>query len=421
MRLVLSLVLVLVMCMFSARGEQSVLSETDEMRRRLHDERAEAWEEYKQERLNSETLLLETAQQALSFGDVTMRYTVEVIGDEPEGGYPLYIALHGGGQSDTPDINDQQWGQMQQYYRRWLKCGVYVAVRGVRDTWDTHFNPESYPLYDRLIEYMILTKNVDPNRVYLEGFSAGGDGVYAISPRMADRFAAANMSSGHPNGVNLANLYNLPMQLQGGEFDTAYNRNTVTAQYGIYLDKLAAEAGGGYTHRTLIHFGAGHNYADYSPMPLPVMKDSKAWLENGERVIERTDSFPPDWMVGFTRDPLPKTLVWDLSTRADRREVTSFYYLSAPFDTKGLIRVDLEGNRVNIETKDFEGSFDVLFNEDMVDFTQPVTIVWNGQTESRMLNPESGILAETTRERGDPNFQFEAKVCFHADGFASNE
>ncbi|MBO7386012.1 MAG: hypothetical protein J6U63_06720, partial [Clostridia bacterium] len=272
MKILLSIVLILCMGLACVRAEQA--APADALSSKLENERREVWEEYIRRRLDDETLKTETAGQALVFGGVTMRYTVEVIGDKPEGGYPLYIALHGGGQSDTPDINDQQWGHMQVYYRRWLKCGVYVAVRGVRDTWDTHFNPESYPLYDRLIEYMILTQDVDPNRVYLEGFSAGGDGVYAVAPRMADRFAAANMSSGHPNGVNLTNLYNLPMQLQAGEFDTAYDRNTVTAEYGIYLDRLAKEAGGGYEHRTLIHFGAGHNYADYSPMPLPVMRDS---------------------------------------------------------------------------------------------------------------------------------------------------
>ena len=76
----------------------------------------------------------------------------------------------------------------------------------VRDTWDCHFNPESYPLYDRLIENLIAFYDVDPNRVYLMGFSAGGDGVYGVTSKMADRFAAANMSAGHPNGLPLWNL-----------------------------------------------------------------------------------------------------------------------------------------------------------------------------------------------------------------------
>ena len=46
---------------------------------------------------------------------------------------------------------------------------------------------------------MIMLYEVDPNKVYLMGYSAGGDGVYQLAPRMADRFAAAAMMAGHPN------------------------------------------------------------------------------------------------------------------------------------------------------------------------------------------------------------------------------
>ena len=38
---------------------------------------------------------------------------------------------------------------------------------------------------DRLIENLVVFEGVDPNRVYLLGYSAGGDGVYQLAPRMA--------------------------------------------------------------------------------------------------------------------------------------------------------------------------------------------------------------------------------------------
>ena len=86
----------------------------------------------------------------MEFGDVTMKYGMQIKGDPDENGYPLYIALHGGGGSDTPDLNDSQWMQMATYYGKNVKQGIYINPRGVRDTWDTHANPESFPLYDRL-------------------------------------------------------------------------------------------------------------------------------------------------------------------------------------------------------------------------------------------------------------------------------
>ena len=103
----------------------------------------------------------------IGFGDVEMRYTLEVVGRPGQEGYPVYIALHGGGGSSTPDVNDRQWEHMGIYYREGVENGIYVCPRGVRDTWDTHANPESYPLYDRLIENLIVFEGADPNRIYL--------------------------------------------------------------------------------------------------------------------------------------------------------------------------------------------------------------------------------------------------------------
>lgn len=384
----------------------------------LRQQRADAWSEYCQTMLAYPVLQSETAEYAMTFGDAVMRYYVTVNGDKPQNGYPLYIALHGGGSGDTPEFNDEQWEDMMSYYSDELDCGVYVAVRGVRDTWDTHFNPESYPLYDRLIRYMIVTMDVDPNKVYLEGFSAGGDGVYAISTRMADRFAAVNMSSGHPNDVPLYNLRNLPIQLQAGEYDDDFDRNTITAEYGMKLDELQQEYGG-YTHRTLIHYDCGHNYEDYSREPIPVMSDSAQWLLNGDRSTEDADSFPPDYMDQFVRDPLPGQVIWDLSTRAPMRETESFYYLRAPYETdSGLLIVTLDQtqNMVSIDAQDLDGPFSLLLNEEMVDFSQPIRLEVNGEVTEMSVTPDQSVLVETTYDRGDPNYQFEAEIQFDASG-----
>lgn len=79
----------------------------------------------------------------MTYGDAEMKYTVSVIGEPEENGYPVYIALHGGGGAPR-ELNDSQWEHMQIYYRDSVKCGICVAPRGVRDTWNTHFNDESY-------------------------------------------------------------------------------------------------------------------------------------------------------------------------------------------------------------------------------------------------------------------------------------
>ena len=78
-----------------------------------------------------------------------------------------------------------------------------------------------------MIENYVVTRGVNPNRIYLMGYSAGGDGVYQLAPRMADRWAAASMMAGHPNDAKPDNLRNLPFGLFMGGKDGAYNRNKV--------------------------------------------------------------------------------------------------------------------------------------------------------------------------------------------------
>ncbi len=359
----------------------------------------------------------EVENQEMRWGAAVMRYTMQIVGEADEGGYPLYICLHGGGSSDTPDINDEQWAEMREYYLDSVSSGIYVAVRGVRDTWDTHFNPESYPLYDELIENMILFFNVDPNRVYLTGFSAGGDGVYAISPRMADRFAAVNMSSGHPNGVDLQNIRNLPIALQAGVDDTMFERNSETGKYGAYLDDLQ-NTYGGFEHVTWLHQGYGHNYPDNDPdgtpqevLTDPTQADAAA---NGAKVeTTYTDTNAIHFLDKYVRDPNPKSVLWNLAVRAEERSVESFYWLKADSSvTEGVINAsfDANANAFTIETEGLNGNFSILLKPRMVDFDSPVTFSLNGKTVTLEVEPDADIMLASLTETGDPYLMWAAEV-----------
>ena len=52
-----------------------------------------------------------------------------------------------------------------------------------------------------IIRGFVLRGMVNPNKVFISGFSAGGDGIYHMGPIMADSLAGAMMCAGHPNGV----------------------------------------------------------------------------------------------------------------------------------------------------------------------------------------------------------------------------
>ena len=105
----------------------------------------------------------------------TLKYTFEVKGTAPTNGYPLFIALHGGGGMSGQNYtysDDKAWLDMSKGWKLYINPGIYIAVRGGGESWDMHFTSQGYNLIEKLIEGMVLTQNADPNQVYLMGFSA---------------------------------------------------------------------------------------------------------------------------------------------------------------------------------------------------------------------------------------------------------
>jgi predicted esterase len=136
---------------------------------------------------------------------------------------PIYICLHGGGAGSG---NDKYWNHMKIMYRYAFSQGpgILIWLRGIIDAANTHYAQDSYSLLDKLIVRFSSIFNVDLNKIYLLGFSAGGDGVYTLSARNLDIFSAVSMSAGHSNNISLRNLKNLPILLQMGILDNGYNR-----------------------------------------------------------------------------------------------------------------------------------------------------------------------------------------------------
>jgi len=134
--------------------------------------------------------------KVLELGDLKMKFDFTIYGEKPDEGRSLYISMHGGGGAPAR-VNDGQWRNQKRLYQ--LKEGVYVAPRAPTDSWNMWHQGHIDAFFTRLIENMIVFEDVDPNRVYITGYSAGGDGVYQLAPRMADQLAAAAMMAGHPN------------------------------------------------------------------------------------------------------------------------------------------------------------------------------------------------------------------------------
>lgn len=234
--------------------------------------------------------------KSITIGDKTLRYQYKTYGDEPKEGHSLYISMHGGGGAPAR-VNDQQWKNQINLYQP--KEGIYVAPRAPTDTWDLWQQEHIDGLFDRLIENFIAIEGVNPNKVYVMGYSAGGDGAYQLAPRMADRWAGAAMMAGHPGDAQTYNLRNLAYYLQCGGEDKSYNRNLLCEEWGKKLDKLAAENPGAYPHAWKVYPGVGH------------------WMQLRCKVAV-------PWMAEFTRNPWPKKLHW----HQDNVTGTRFFWLA---------------------------------------------------------------------------------------------
>ncbi len=160
-------------------------------------------------------------KKAIHEGDHELKFEYKVFGEKPKGGRSLFISMHGGGNA-APRVNDQQWQNQIGLYKP--AEGVYVAPRAPTNTWNLWHEQHIDSLFEKLIEAAVIFENVNPDRVYIMGYSAGGDGVYQLAPRMADHWAAASMMAGHPNETSPLSLRNLPFAVP---WMASFTRNTI--------------------------------------------------------------------------------------------------------------------------------------------------------------------------------------------------
>lgn len=339
---------------------------------------AAAWSEYAQrEQPKCEA---ELANHLVQIGDAKMPIWSKSYGTAPATGAALFISLHGGGAAPTA-VNNQQWENQKLLYEP--AEGLYVAPRAPTDSWNMWHQAPLDALLARLIQDLVLCRGVDSNRVYIMGYSAGGDGVYQLAPRMADRWAAVAMMAGHPNDARPDNLSNIGFALHMGANDGAFNRNKVAGEWQVQLAALAAKNEGRYLHIVKLHEGLGH------------------WMN-------RKDAVAVPWMAAFRRDPRPREVVWLQGNVLHQR----FYWLATTQPMIGarcVVRRD--GQSFHIE--DHTGMKDLLvrLDDSMCDLDQPVSVSVDGKVVFSGIVPRQlEVIRKTIDERGDPHGIFSAEI-----------
>ncbi len=302
-------------------------------------------------------------------------------GRMPADGRSLYISLHGGGGAPK-EVNDEQW--TNQIYLYQPAEALYVAPRAPWNTWDLWHRPGLDELFEKLIQAAVVFEGVNPNKVYLMGYSAGGDGVWRMAPRMADKWAAASMMAGHPGNAQQVNLRNLPFMIWMGEHDNAYNRNTLAKEKGEVMDSLQMSDPKGYIHSTNIIEGKGH------------------WMDLADR-----ESL--GWMAQYRRNPYPTKVVW----RQEEVVREHFYWLSAPADElahgKSVV-ARIANNTIIIEKCDYS-HITIHLNDKMMDLDKKVKVIYNGKKVfNKKVKRTIANLYNTMNSRGDFSYVFPVSI-----------
>jgi predicted esterase len=323
----------------------------------------------------------EMEAREIVIGELKMPFWYTTFGDAPAKGRSLYISMHGGGGAPAA-VNDQQYENQKRLYKP--EEGIYLVPRAPTNTWNLWHEGHIDQFFDRLIANMVAFENVDPNRIYFMGYSAGGDGVYQLAPRMADRLAAAAMMAGHPNEARPEGLRNIGFTIHMGAKDSAYDRNRVAAEWGKKLDDLQAADPAGYSHETVLHEGKGH------------------WMG-------LQDAVAVPWMAKFTRNPWPSKVVWVQDDILHSR----FYWLQVNPEKAAAgneVIASVKDNTIHVEKCETD-TLTLLLNDQLVSLDHPVKITKpDGTEETISVTRTIGDIANSLKDRLDVSGLYTATV-----------
>jgi hypothetical protein len=310
-------------------------------------------------------------------------YTVKRVGRRPKNGWPLFIAMHGGGGAPK-EVNDSQWKVMQGYYRAQESVAGYhyLALRAPNDTWNGFYDEYVPPLVINLIRQFLLFGDVDPDKVSLMGYSHGGYGAFFVGPKIPDRFAAVHSSAAAPTdgAISPRTLRNTRFTYMVGERDDAYGRRQRCEAFDEAVQKLKEQDPGAYPVEMELKKGFGHT-----------------GLPDRDKIKE---------LYPFTRDPVPPHLTWDLTDPV----IAHFFWLAVPQPGKDQgLDATIDDNLVRITTRKV-ADFDLNLDSRLVSFDWPVRISVDGKAQELKATPRFLTLCESMRERGDPELAYACRI-----------
>ncbi len=308
-------------------------------------------------------------------------YTLRAVGERPTGGWPVVIAMHGGG-GVPKEVNDSQWKMMQSYYKDHPEVTgyLYLALRAPNDEWNGFYDDRIALLVNRLVAQLIATEGADPDRVHLIGYSHGGYGAFVIGTKIPWRFAAVHASAAGPTGGETIglNLANTRFTFMVGEKDTAYGRIDVCREFAASMKQLQGTYKGLYDVEFLEKAGYGHG-----------------GLPDRDYLTQ---------MLTRVRQPVPRELHWRMSDDV----LKDFAWISVEKPVEGAeVHISCKDNRVEISGQGVDGVW-VYLDDRLVDPDEAIILVVGDEEDEVYLEMEPESMARRMRAFGDPSLMFSA-------------
>lgn len=321
----------------------------------------------------------------------------------------LLIALHGGGEGA---------GSASEASGSWsMKGALEMAPQGihlVHDTWNT-VHGERFVL--TLIELAKVRDEIDPDRVYVAGFSMGGTGSWHMVGRHPDLFAGAIPA----HGVIMAEP-----KSQAGSKDEIER-----LQYGLLPN----------VRNTTVYFYTGYEDKNCTPWTFLIAWDLLQQLKESDPEGYQdvrfaayeglAHSFPPGepskglkWIAAKKRHTFPEKLVWEYiadpqplpaaDEKMPRYQKSWFYWLhcAAPEDAMQVTAVR-KGNEFDFELvgRNFPDDFAIYMNPEMIDVEKDVIVRVDGKEVFRGKPvPDFVTVLESLDAKMDRRMVFDRKI-----------
>lgn len=325
----------------------------------------------------------------------TFYYGLHVpLGYRPEMTYALVLCLHGAG--FTGDAYLERWqSRLSEQY-------IVACPTMPQGNWWTR---EAADVVLATLRDVQARYHLDSDRIFLTGMSNGGIGVYLIGTHYAPFFAGlAPMASGLDDVLFpfLANLRQTPIYLIHGIQD-----QVMPVELSRTIAKELTRLGYPFIYRehNRSHPAAGGHYFPREELP-----DLVAWLN-----AQRRHRFPKRVTVvrdashlvpfGWVRIDATDRIAAFSDNLIDQRgeEIKRRVYASLDAEMVG-------SNRIEVRTKRVQ-RYSLFFNREMIDFSQPVTVLTNGRIsyEGRVTASVESLLREA-RLRHDRTLIFPATL-----------